>query len=84
MKYYIIILLLFTLQSCDVSTLTNKGISNLGNLRVSILITDGNKNNSLNSITLKLTDGKKQIINENIKILLNNSPLDLNVKQELY
>lgn len=84
MKHYKLIFILLFFQNCDVSTLSDKDVSKLENLQVNILISDSDKNKSLNSIRFELSDGKKQIINENIKVLLNNSPLDLFVKQELY
>lgn len=84
MKYYQLIFILLLFASCDVSTLTNKDVSNLGNLSIHVLITDGDKSDDLNNIKLRLTDGKKQIINEDIKVLLNDLPLELYVKNQLY
>lgn len=84
LKYLKLLLILLIFQSCDESSLTGSDLNDLEKLRVNISIKDGNKRNSLNSVTLRLTDGEKQIINENITILLNDSPLNLFVKKELY
>lgn len=84
MKYYIILLILVAFSSCDVSTLSNADTKDISKLKVNIYIQDDNNDNLLNEIKVKLTDGKKQIINEKIKILLNGKPLELYVKQELY
>ena len=84
MKYRTLILLLFIFSGCDVSTISDVDAKNITKLKVNILIQDGNKLNSLNSIKVFLTDGKKQIINEDIKIILNDSPLNLFVQNELY
>ena len=84
MKYYGVLFVLFLFSSCDVSTLSNADASDLAKLKVNILIQDGNKSDALDYIKVKLTDGKKQIINENISILINDLPLDLYVKDDLY
>jgi len=84
MKYYSLIFILFIFSGCDVSKISDLDTKNLAKLKVKILIEDGDKDNSLNYIKVFLTDGKKQIINADIKILLNDSPLDLYVKNELY
>ncbi len=84
MKYYKLILLIFAFSSCDVSTLSKTDDIKLSKIKASILIQDGTKEDALNYIKVKLSDGKKQIINKDIKIMLNDSPLDLYVKNELY
>lgn len=71
-------------SSCDVSTLSADDTKNINKLKVNIFIQAGNKGDFLQEIKVRLTDGKKQIINDKIKILLNGKPLELYVKQELY
>jgi len=85
MKYYSILFILFVFNSCDnVSILSNSDASNLAKIKVNITIKDGTKKNSLDYVKVKLSDGKKQIINKNIKILLNSKPLELFVRQGNY
>ncbi|NQY29457.1 MAG: hypothetical protein HRT69_08295 [Flavobacteriaceae bacterium] len=84
MKYYSILFILFVFSSCNVSTLSNSDATNLAKMKVNITIQDGTKKNSLDYIEVKLSDGKKQIINKNIKIILNNKPLELFVRQGNY
>jgi len=84
MKYYKIILILFAFTSCDVSTISKNDTKNISKLKANIYIQDDGKDELLNEIKVNLTDGKKQIINNKITILLNGKPLELFVKQELY
>jgi len=84
MNNYILILSLFILFSCDVSSISESDINKISKFKVNIYIYDGDKDHLLNKLRVKLSDGKKQIINEKIKILLNGKPLELYVKQELY
>ncbi len=84
MKYYKIILILFAFTSCDVSTISKNDTKNISKLKVNIYIQNDGKDELLNKIKVNLTDGKKQIINKKITILLNGKPLELFVKQELY
>jgi hypothetical protein len=67
-----------------VSTSSESSITSLANIKASITIQDGTKKNNLNYVEVKLSDGKKQISNENIKVLLNNSPLELFVRTGNY
>ena len=71
-------------MSCDVSTISETDTNNISKLKVNIYIQDGPEGDFSNQIKVELTDGKKQIINEKIKILLNEKPLELFVKDELY
>jgi len=66
------------------TTLSKKEANNISNLRVEILIEDGVKEKSLNKINAYLYNGKKRIINENIKIQLNGKPLELFVRTGNY
>lgn len=84
MKYAVVIFVLFVVSNCDVSTLSNADATDLAKIKVNILIQDGSKEKELDFVKVKLTDGKKQIINENISILLNDLPMDLYVKNDLY
>ncbi len=84
MKYYNILCILFIFSSCDVSTLSNADTLSLADLKVNINICHDTKKNTLSYLKVKLSDGKKQIINKNIRVLLNSKPLDLYVKEELY
>jgi len=84
MKYYNLILILFIFSGCDVSSISDADIKNISKLKVNILIQDGDKDNDLTLIKVNLTDGKKQIINEKIKILLNGKPLELFVRTGNY
>lgn len=72
------------IQSCDISNISNEDMNNLNNLKTDILIEDGSKDDSLNSVRVYLTDGKKQIIEDKIKILLNNIPMKFYRKKDLY
>lgn len=82
MKYYKLILIALVLSSCDVSTLSKSEEITLEKIKVNIHISQDTK--KVNYLKVKLTDGKKQIINKNIKVLLNNMPLELYVKNNLY
>lgn len=84
MKYFSILFIFLVFYSCDVSTSSKSSITSLSNIKASITIQDGTKKNSLNYVEVKLFDDKKQIINENIKVLLNNSPLELFVRTGNY
>ena len=78
MKYFTILIAFFFLQSCEVSLISDEKASDLRNLEARILITTmGSGENATDYIALYLSDGKKQIINDNIKILLNNVPMIL-------
>ena len=83
-RYFSILLIIFLFSSCDVSTLSDADAKNIEKLKVHIQIKDGDREDALNQIKVVLTDGKKKIINENIKVLLNGFPLELYVKNELY
>lgn len=84
MKFYKLIFIFFIFNACDVSSISDADTNNLSKLRAKIFIQDGTKDKLLNRVKVELTDGKKQIINEKIKILLNGKPLELFVKEELY
>lgn len=78
MKYFTILIALFFLQSCEVSLISDEKASDLRNLEARILITTMDSGeNATDYISLYLSDGKKQIINDNIKILLNDVPMIL-------
>lgn len=83
MKHYILLTVL-VLFSCDVSKLSETKIVSLSKVKAVIIIQDSFNDTTLNSVRVKLTDGKQQIINKDIKILLNDVPLDLYVKNDLY
>jgi len=53
-------------------------------MKISITVQDDSKKNKLNYVVVNLSDGKKQIINKNIKVLLNNTPLELFVRTGNY
>lgn len=82
MKYYKILLIAIVFSSCDVSTLSKSEVLGLEQLKATIHI--NHDTNKVNYLRVKLSDGKKQIINKNIHVLLNNKPLGLYVKDELY
>ncbi len=84
MKYYKILLIALVFCSCDESTLSNAKHIDLMKLKATITIQNSTKKNSLDYIKVKLSDGKKQIINKNISVLLNNKPLELFVRQGNY
>ena len=86
MKHYKFTLLFFLLLfiSCDVSTISDEKLNNLSNIKAQIYILDGTRNNIINDLKVYITDGDKQIINDQIKIILNEIPLNLKVQQELY
>lgn len=84
MKYISILFIFLVFYSCDVTTSSKSSITSLSNIKASITIQDGTKKNSLNFVEVKLFDGKKQLTNENIKILLNNTPLELYVRTGNY
>ena len=71
-------------QSCNTTTLSEKEANNILNYKVKVIIEDGNKDNSLNKINVFLSNGKKNIINENIQIQLNGKPLKLFVRTGNY
>lgn len=84
MKHYNLLLILLLFVSCDVSTLSSKDLKGLNKLKINITIEDVLGNTTLSQIKVRLSDGKKQVINKDISILLNGSPLKLYVKNELY
>ena len=79
-----LLLIFFAFISCDVSTISENETKDISKLKVTIYIQDGNKDELLNKIKVNLTDGKKQIINKKITILLNGKPLKLFVRQGNY
>lgn len=83
MKYHLLLITLI-LFSCDVSKLSESKIIQLNTIKVRIDIQDSFNDKELNSVKVKLTDGKQQIINKDIKVFMNDTPLDLYVKNELY
>ena len=83
-KYYGILFIALVFSSCDVSTLSSSDALSLVKLKVNINIHYDTNKDTINYLRVKLSDGKKQIINKNIIILLNNHPLNLVVKDELY
>jgi len=84
MKFYTTIFFFLLFFSCDVSFVSIKNAKDISKIKVSIYIEDGVKDKSLDHIMVKLSDGKKQIINKGIRILLNSEPLELFIKEELY
>ena len=84
MKHYRIIPLLFLLMACDVSSISDADINVLSKLKVLIYITESDEEGKLKEIKVRLTDGDKQIINDKIHVLMNDEPLELYVKNELY
>ncbi|MEE9406961.1 MAG: hypothetical protein V3V28_02680 [Polaribacter sp.] len=84
MKCYTILLIAIIFSSCNNSKLSSSDATNLKKIKATITIQNGTKKNSLDYIKVKLSDGKKQIINKNIKVLLNNTPLELFVRQGNY
>ena len=84
MKYISILFIFLVFDSCNVSTSSKSSITSLSNIKASITIQDGTNKSSINYIEVKLSDGKKQLINENIKVLLNNTPLELFVRTGNY
>ncbi|WP_179376044.1 hypothetical protein [Winogradskyella wichelsiae] len=84
MKNLKLLLLLLIFSSCDVSTLGGKSANDLSKYKATILIETDNKKDDLRRIKVSLSDGDKQIINDEVKILVNNIPMELYVKDELY
>ncbi|MHA7058821.1 hypothetical protein ACWGOQ_0016470 [Aquimarina sp. M1] len=84
MRYVTTLFILFVIYSCDVSLISDKNARNIKKLKAYILIHDGDKEKELNYIKVIVSDGKKKIINEDIKIIMNGSPLYLYIKDELY
>lgn len=84
LRYFGLIFISFLFIACDVSMISDTDAKNIAKLRVNILIEDGPKDNSLNSVKVFLSDGKKQIINKDINVVLNGLLLDLYTKDELY
>jgi len=82
-KYFSLLLFLISILSCDVATLSKEEASKINNYRINIQIYD-HFEEKLNRITVSLSNGKKQIIDKDIKILVNNKPLYFFLKQELY
>ncbi|MFD2910206.1 hypothetical protein ACFSX9_15860 [Flavobacterium ardleyense] len=75
---------LFLLISCDQSMLSDKELNDLSNMQVNIHLDEDLDNEEEKDIYVYLTDGKKQIINDKIIIKVNDLPLELSVRQELY
>ncbi len=84
MRYYKTLFLLLLFQSCNTTTLSKEEANNISNIHVEILIEDGDNETSLNKVSAYLSNGEKRIINKNIKILLNEKPLDLFVRTGNY
>ncbi|NRR92418.1 hypothetical protein HSX10_12645 [Winogradskyella undariae] len=84
MKNLKLLLLLLIFSRCDVSTLGGKAVNDLSKYKATILIETNNKKEDLRRIKVSLSDGDKQIINDEVKILVNNIPMELYVKDELY
>ena len=82
--YFGLLVIVFIFGSCDVSTFSNTDVVDLDKLNVIINIQNSNKTSKRGYLKVKLSDGNKQIINKNIHVLLNNIPLDLYVKDNLY
>lgn len=74
----------FLLISCDQSMLSDEELNDLSNMQVNIHLEDDLDNEEEKYIYVYLTDGKKQIINDKIIIKVNDLPLELSVRQELY
>lgn len=79
-----LLFILILVISCDVSTISDKELKNISNIKANIYIQDYNEGDCLNKIIVYVTDGKKQIISNLIKIKVNEIPLELIVRQELY
>lgn len=84
-KYYLLLLLILSVFSgCDVATLSEEESINIAKYKANIIITDNPKNSTLSEVKVFLSDGKKKIINKQIKVLLNKIPMELFVKNDLY
>ncbi len=77
MKYYTILFMLLLLQGCNTITLSEEEVNNISNIEAKISIGTGSEQNSLHGISVFLSDGEKNIMNEAIQIQLNGKPLEL-------
>jgi len=84
MKNLKLFLLLLIFSSCDVSTLAGKDVNNLSKYKATILIETDNKKEDLRQIKVYLSDGDNQVINDEVKIRVNNIPMNLYVHNDLY
>lgn len=84
MKIVKALIILLVFNSCNSTTLSENEANSITNFKLEILIEDGTKQNSLEKINVLLTNGKKYIINEKIKIQLNGKPLELFVRTGNY
>lgn len=86
MNYYKFYLLSFFLLiiGCDTSNISDQELNDLSNIKANIHIKNGLEQDSLKRIDVYITDGEKQIINNKIKIRVNDITLKLYIKQELY
>ena len=84
MKYIKILCMVLLFQSCNTTTLSDKEASNLSSFKVEIHIKDTFDPQGLDKIYAYVSNGKKRIINENIKIILNGKPLKLYVRTGNY
>ena len=84
LRFLSLLLALLTLVSCDVSTISDEELTKTSNIYAYMYIKDGIDSNYVSQIKIRITDGDKQIINDKIKIFVNEIPLLLTIKNELY
>ena len=88
MKYtkspILLVLSFLFMISCDVSSLSDKELNDISVIHAIVHIQDKTQGNDLDDVTVYISDGKKQIINHHIKIIVNDIPLKLYVRNELY
>lgn len=81
-KYFYLLFIWLFLAGCDVSCLSDKEFTDLSVIKAKILIEE--TYSKFNKIKVFISDGEKQIINENIKVKVNGNFLKLLVINELY
>lgn len=72
------------LVSCDVSSISNRKLNDISNIKANIYIEYDLVSGKRNDLLVYITDGEDQIINPNLKVYVNDSLMSLRVRQDMY
>lgn len=85
-KLHFIVLscLILLLASCDVSSISDEKLNEISNIKANIYMEYDVISGERSDLLVYITDGEDQIINPNLKVYVNDSLMNLRVRQDMY